>query len=152
MLFRSIAKLISSLATMYKEKEAIILSGCVSVGGSGNLKLHQPSITLMFDDAAYRSSKRQEDVHRLRQKDQEDAAELEAEQDGIVYVRFDDPEANIGTLVNGAGLAMNTCDALRLQGGRATNFLDTGGKATSETVKKSFEVILTDPRVKVCNT
>ncbi|KAK4507700.1 hypothetical protein PRZ48_001435 [Zasmidium cellare] len=146
---QQVHQLIASLAKMYKEKEAIILSGCVSVGGSGNLKLHQPSVTLMFDDAAYRSCKRQEDVHRLRQKEQEDPAELEAEKDGIVYVRLDDPSAKIGTLVNGAGLAMNTVDALRLHGGHATNFLDTGGKATSETVKKSFEVILQDPRVKV---
>ena len=143
------SQLITSLAKMYREKEAIILSGCVSIGGSGNLKLHQPSITLMFDDAAYRSSKRQEDVHRLRQKDQEDQDEIDAEKDGIVYIRLDDPDAKIGTLVNGAGLAMNTLDALRLHGGRAINFLDTGGKATSETVKKSFELILRDPRVKV---
>lgn len=142
-------QLIASLAKMYKEKEAIILSGCVSVGGSGNLKLHQQSVTLMFDDAAYRSCKRQEDVHRLRQKDREIPSEVAAEKDGIVYVQLDDPDANIGTLVNGAGLAMNTVDALRLHGGRAVNFLDTGGKATSETVKKSFEIILQDPRVKV---
>lgn len=146
---QQVHELIDSLAKMYKEKEAIVLSGCVSIGGSGNLKIHQPSITLMFDDSAYRSSKRQEDVHRLRQKDQEDPAELEAEQDGIVYVRLDDPQGNIGTLVNGAGLAMNTVDALKLHGGRPTNFLDTGGKATADTVKKSFEVILQDPRVKV---
>lgn len=146
---QQIIRLIACLANMYKEKEAIILSGCVSVGGSGNLKLHQPSLTLMFDDAAYRSTKRQEDIHRLRQKDQEVPEEVEAEKDGIVYVKFDDPDGNIGTLVNGAGLAMNTVDALKLHGGRATNFLDTGGKATSETVKKSFELILQDPRVKV---
>lgn len=142
-------QLIVALAKMYKEKEAIILSGCVSVNDSANLVLHQPSLTLMFDDAAYRSTKRQEDIHRLRQKDTEVPEEVEAEQDGIVYVKFDDPEATIGTLVNGAGLAMNTVDALKLQGGRATNFLDTGGKATSETVKKSFQLIRQDPRVKV---
>jgi succinyl-CoA synthetase alpha subunit len=50
---------------------------------------------------------------------------------------------------NGAGLAMNTVDALADAGGKATNFLDTGGKATSETVKQSFQLILQDPRVKV---
>ena len=44
---------------------------------------------------------------------------------------------------------MNTVDALADAGGRAANFLDTGGKATSETVKKSFQVILQDDRVKV---
>jgi len=43
---------------------------------------------------------------------------------------------------------MNTVDALADLGGRAANFLDTGGKATSETVKRSFELILQDPRVK----
>ncbi|KAF2211424.1 hypothetical protein CERZMDRAFT_68564 [Cercospora zeae-maydis SCOH1-5] len=146
---QQITQLITSLAKMYTDKEAIILSGCLSIGGSGNLQLHQPSLTLMFDDAAYRSSKRQEDIHRLRQIDQEVPEEVEAEQDGIVYVKFSDPDAKIGTLVNGAGLAMNTVDALRMHGGVATNFLDTGGKATSKTVKKSFELILQDPRVKV---
>lgn len=44
---------------------------------------------------------------------------------------------------------MNTVDALADAGGKATNFLDTGGKATSETVKQSFRLILQDPRVKV---
>nr|POE74830.1 succinate--coa ligase [adp-forming] subunit alpha [Quercus suber] len=143
------AALLTILSKMYKEKEAITLSGSVSVTDTGNLQLHQPSLVLQFDDSAYRTKKRQEDIHALRQKDQEHASEIAAEQDGIVYVHLDDPSANIGTLVNGAGLAMNTVDALRQHGGHATNFLDTGGKATSETVKRSFEIILQDPRVKV---
>ena len=50
--------------------------------------------------------------------------------------------------MNGAGLAMNTTDAINDHGGRCANFLDTGGKATSETVKTSFQLILKDPRVK----
>lgn len=144
-----VTALVQALAKMYKEKEAVTLSGSISIDSSGNLKLHQPSLVLQFDDAAYRSNKRQEDIHALRRKENEAPEEVEAEKDGIVFVKLDDPEANIGTLVNGAGLAMNTVDALRLHGGKATNFLDTGGKATSETVKKSFELILQDPRVKV---
>jgi len=140
---------IQALARMYTEKEAVTLSGTISIDSSGNLQVHQSSLVLHFDDAAYRSSKRHEDIHGLRQMESEQPEELEAEKDGIVFVKLDDPEANIGTLVNGAGLAMNTVDALRLHGGKATNFLDTGGKATSETVKKSFELILRDPRVKV---
>ena len=47
---------------------------------------------------------------------------MSGEKDGIVYVKMgaaDDTTANIGTLVNGAGLAMNTVDALRATGGRA---------------------------------
>lgn len=50
--------------------------------------------------------------------------------------------------VNGAGLAMNTVDAIFDLGGRCSNFLDTGGKATRETVKSSFKIILKDSRVK----
>lgn len=50
--------------------------------------------------------------------------------------------------VNGAGLAMNTVDAIANLGGNCANFLDTGGKATSESVKSSFHIILKDPRVK----
>ena len=50
--------------------------------------------------------------------------------------------------VNGAGLAMNTTDAIANLGGKCANFLDTGGKATSATVKASFQLILQDPRVK----
>lgn len=43
---------------------------------------------------------------------------------------------------------MNTVDALTHHGGHCANFLDTGGKATSDTVKSSFRVIASDPRVR----
>ena len=43
---------------------------------------------------------------------------------------------------------MNTNDALHARGGLCSNFLDTGGKATRESVKASFRIILMDPRVK----
>ena len=43
---------------------------------------------------------------------------------------------------------MNTNDAVNSLGGLCTNFLDMGGKATSATVKASFQLVLRDPRVK----
>lgn len=43
---------------------------------------------------------------------------------------------------------MNTVDAIADLGGQCANFLDTGGKATSETVKRSFEIILKDSNVR----
>lgn len=43
---------------------------------------------------------------------------------------------------------MNTVDALTIHGGHCSNFLDTGGKATAETVESSFRIICADPRVK----
>ena len=152
--------LLRALANMYTDNEAVTLSAAVSIDTtSGDLVLHQTTLHLQFDDAAFRSCNRQEDIHSLRRKNLEDPAELEAENHGIVFLTLPSPaassstaaqEPNIGTLVNGAGLAMNTLDALALQhSGTATNFLDTGGKATAATVKKSFELILQDPRVRV---
>ena len=44
---------------------------------------------------------------------------------------------------------MNTNDAITNLGGNCANFLDTGGKATSETVKTSFKLILNNASVKV---
>ena len=141
----SLPKLINGLVDLYMKKEAFLLE-TMFVERLGELKVVGARIG--FDDAAFRSTKRQLDIHALRRTEDEDAQELEAEKDGIVYIKLAG-DGNIGTLVNGAGLAMNTVDALADAGGKAANFLDTGGKATSETVKKSFEVILQDERVKV---
>ncbi|KAK5164838.1 uncharacterized protein LTR77_009502 [Saxophila tyrrhenica] len=147
---QSLTSLIRALSTVYLEKEAVTLSTSISTNPStGTIALHLPSLILQFDDSAYRSCSRHPDIHTLRDRTLEQPEEVEAEDSGIVFIRLPNPAANIGTLVNGAGLAMNTLDALRLQNGHATNFLDTGGKATSETVKKSFELILRDERVKV---
>lgn len=141
----SLAKLINSLVGLYMQKEAFLLETHF-VERLGDLKV--VGAHFGFDDAAFRSTKRQGDIHALRRVEDEDAQEIEAEKDGIVYIKLAG-DGNIGTLVNGAGLAMNTVDALADAGGKAANFLDTGGKATSETVKKSFQVILQDERVKV---
>lgn len=149
----SLRTIITGLVTLFAEKEAYLLQTHLVASQSVTPEIRIASARFGFDDAAHRSGNRQADIQALRDTAVEDAAELEAEKDGIVYVKLPNGEgerqiANIGTLVNGAGLAMNTVDALAHAGGWAANFLDTGGKATSETVKKSFEIILKDPRVK----
>lgn len=140
-------KLINTLVDMFKQKEAYALATCFSGTEDGSIQVDDAAFS--FDDSAYKSCKRQEDIFALRDKSREDADEVEAEKDGIVYVKFDDPEASVGTLINGAGLAMNATDVLSEYGVKPTNFLDTGGKATSATVKKAFELLLNDTRVKV---
>lgn len=42
---------------------------------------------------------------------------------------------------------MNTCDVIQHHSGRPANFLDTGGKATKETVMEGFRLLLKDKRV-----
>jgi len=146
--FDSLPKLLGPLINLWKEKEGFLLS-VNYVERLGGLMITGAKFGI--DDAAFKS-KRQLDILAMRDPAPigEEAIEREAENDGIVYVKLSPkkPAHNIGTLVNGAGLAMNTIDALSLSGGLASNFLDTGGKATSETVKKSFQIILKDERVK----
>ncbi|KAI0204988.1 succinyl-CoA synthetase-like protein [Astrocystis sublimbata] len=150
----SLRTIVTGLITLFAEKEAYLLETRLTTSGNTDHELAITYAHFGFDDAAHRSGGRQGDIQALRNTSVEDAAEVEVEKDGIVYIKLPNGDkekgefANIGTLVNGAGLAMNTVDAIADAGGRAANFLDTGGKATSETVKKSFEVILKDPRIK----
>jgi succinyl-CoA synthetase beta subunit len=96
-----------------------------------------------FDNAA---APRQKDLFALAETSERDASEVEAEESGLVYVRLD---GNIGNVVNGAGLAMATNDAISFYGGKSANFLDAGGQATKETMVDAFRIILKDDRVKV---
>ncbi|GFZ48280.1 SCS-beta [Saitozyma sp. JCM 24511] len=95
-----------------------------------------------FDDNA---DFRQKDVFKLRDVTQEDPQEVEAAEYGLNFIKLD---GNIGCLVNGAGLAMATMDVLSLHGGSPANFLDVGGGATADAVKKAFELLLSSPNVK----
>ncbi|GAA96718.1 uncharacterized protein L969DRAFT_97070 [Mixia osmundae IAM 14324] len=97
---------------------------------------------LGFDDNA---EFRQEAIFKLRDITQEDKAEVEAAEYGLNFIKLD---GNIGCLVNGAGLAMATMDVLKLNGGNPANFLDVGGGATAEAVKKAFELLLSESGVK----
>ena len=54
----------------------------------------------------------------------------------------------IGVIANGAGLGMGTMDAIRNAGGEAANFLDIGGGAQAELVKKSYNLVTGDLKVK----
>ncbi len=60
------------------------------------------------------------------------------------YRRFD---GNVGTMANGAGLAMGTMDAVKNAGGTVANFLDVGGGANAERVRSCYSLIVADPKV-----
>jgi len=42
---------------------------------------------------------------------------------------------------------MSTCDTIDLLHGKSSNFLDAGGKATPETIKEAFRIVLKDEKV-----
>lgn len=73
-----------------------------------------------------------------------DAREIEAQSHGLSYVALD---GNIGCLVNGAGLAMATMDAIALEGGKPANFLDVGGSASQSQIEAALSILLKDPKV-----
>ena len=97
---------------------------------------------LGFDDGALY---RQPEIAALRDVDEEDPRETEAEKHGLSWVSLD---GSIGCMVNGAGLAMATMDIIKLAGGEPANFLDVGGTADAERVSQAFRLILADEKVR----
>ncbi|HWK79312.1 MAG TPA: ADP-forming succinate--CoA ligase subunit beta [Thermomicrobiales bacterium] len=97
---------------------------------------------MSFDDNALA---RHPEVEELRDMAEENATELDARRSGISFVKLD---GNIGCIVNGAGLAMATMDAVKLHGGDPANFLDVGGGASADQVAKAFSLVTTDPNVR----
>lgn len=82
----SLAGLLQTLWQLFKDKDAILLD--VRVGREmldNRLVVH--SARFDFDDAALRIPGRHADISRLRNRDEEIPEEVEAEKDGIVYVK-----------------------------------------------------------------
>lgn len=50
--------------------------------------------------------------------------------------------------VNGAGLAMATCDIIDLHGGKPANFLDLGGGVQERQVYEAFKLLNADSKVR----
>ena len=97
---------------------------------------------MSFDDnALFRHPGRDE----LRDLNEENSTELEARRSGISFVKLD---GTVGCIVNGAGLAMATMDAVKLHGGEPANFLDVGGGASADQVARAFALVTADPSVR----
>ena len=137
---KNLETILTRMLKLFKSKDATLLEINPLVRDKeGNFTCLDAKFS--FDNAA---EKRQAELFALRDREQENKDELEAENYGLVYIRLD---GNIGNVVNGAGLAMATNDAIAYHGGNSANFLDAGGQATKETMQKAFEIIVGDPRV-----
>lgn len=97
---------------------------------------------MIFDDNALF---RHPDIAALRDMRYEDPEEAEAKTHDLSFVKLD---GNIGCIVNGAGLAMATTDAIKLLGGDPANFLDVGGSSNPEKVLNALKIILKNKKVK----
>ncbi len=112
------------------------------VGAPDDPKLMVLDAKFNFDDNALY---RQKTITEMRDLAEEDPKEVEASGHGLNYIALD---GDIGCIVNGAGLAMASLDAITLHGGRPANFLDVGGGASPEKVTSACRIVLEDPNVK----
>ncbi|MEZ5542795.1 MAG: ADP-forming succinate--CoA ligase subunit beta [Pseudomonadota bacterium] len=135
-------KLMQSLYRCFRDKDALLveINPLAELAGGELIAL---DAKMNFDgNALYRHS----DITELRDFDEEDPKEVEATGHGLNYIALD---GNVGCIVNGAGLAMATMDAISFHGGKPANFLDVGGGASPEKVGNAFRIVLADPNVKI---
>jgi succinyl-CoA synthetase beta subunit len=82
---------------------------------------------------------------RVEQRGELTEWEVKARSLGLPFVELD---GDIGIIGNGAGLTMATMDLVYHYGGRPANFLDIGGGARAELVKKAVSFLLDYPKAK----
>ena len=141
-LLRPASELMSGLYKAFAAKDASLAEiNPLVVTSDGRLLALDAKMN--FDDNALF---RQPEIAALRDRDEEDPLEVQARVLGVNnYVRL---SGNIGCVVNGAGLAMSTLDAIKLAGGDPANFLDIGTVNDVARVVNSFKILTADPDVK----
>jgi succinyl-CoA synthetase beta subunit/malate-CoA ligase subunit beta len=136
------SKLMRTLYRCFRDNDALLaeINPLVQLNGGKFLAV---DAKMSFDgNALYR----QPAITELRDFDEEDPKEVEATGHGLNYIALD---GNVGCIVNGAGLAMATMDAISFHQGRPANFLDVGGGASPEKVGNAFRIVLQDPNVRI---
>lgn len=98
-------------------------------------------VKMVLDDNA---QFRHPDLAALRDEEELDPTELEAQLHNLNYVHLD---GNIGVMVNGAGLALATVDLLKEQGGQPADFMDVRPEATRAQITHGFKLLLRNPSV-----
>lgn len=147
----------ASLELSIKQKLVDIISRCVSLFMSHDLSLLEINPLALLKDGQLvaldckiavddNSLFRQSFLARFEDYNELDPMELRAKRARLSYVQLD---GNIGCLVNGAGLAMATMDAIVQAGGKPSNFLDIGGGVTEEGILEALSLLLDDSKAQV---
>jgi succinyl-CoA synthetase beta subunit len=141
--FKQFYKMAMAVTKMFAEKDCSLLEiNPLVVTKKGDVLALDGKMGI--DDRAI-ELKKQAELEAMRDVSEEDPVEYEAASYGLNYVSM---EGNIGCMVNGAGLAMATMDIIKQAGGAPANFLDVGGGANKDQVKKAFKLLLANPEVK----
>lgn len=87
---------------------------------------------------------RHPELAALRDPGESNFLEIRAKKYNLNYIHLN---GTIGTIVNGAGLAMATMDLIKKAGAEPANFLDVGGGASREMIANGFRILLSNPDV-----
>ncbi len=98
---------------------------------------------IVDDNALYRHKDLGE--RKLEETGEYSEWEIKARSQGLAFVELD---GDVGIMGNGAGLTMTTMDLVLEFGGRPANFLDIGGGASAELVKKALSFLFEYPKAK----
>jgi len=139
--FKEMTRFIAKLYAAFVGADASLfeINPCLHTGDDRILAVD--SKVTLDDNALFRHP----ELAEMRDTDEEDPTEVEAQSYGLNFVNLD---GNVGCMVNGAGLAMATMDIIKLSGGSPANFLDVGGTADAARVEQAFRIILRDENVK----
>jgi succinyl-CoA synthetase beta subunit len=137
--FARILQTLYSIALKY-DAELVELNPLVKTV-SGIWMAADARITL-DDNAIFRHPEFKE---RNFQREEDTPREAEARKQQFAYVDLD---GDIGIIGNGAGLVMATVDTVKILGGNPANFLDIGGGAQIEEIKKGVLLVINKPEVK----
>jgi succinyl-CoA synthetase beta subunit len=97
---------------------------------------------ILIDDNAL---PRQKEYAGWAEPEEANPLEFEAKREGLTYVKLD---GDVGIIGNGAGLVMTTLDMVARAGGKPANFLDIGGGARAEVMRKALLFVARDPDVR----
>jgi len=139
--FKEMTKFVTALYSAYEGADASMFEINPVLKTSDDKIIAVDAKVTLDDNALFRHK----DYAEMRDKSEEDPAEVEADEAGLNFVKLD---GNVGCMVNGAGLAMATMDIIKQSGGNPANFLDVGGTADAARVEKAFDIILKDDNVK----
>lgn len=99
-------------------------------------------VKMVLDDNALF---RHPDLAALREDDELNAVELQAQRHQLNYVQLD---GDIGMVANGAGLGLATLDMVVAAKGRPANFMDIRTTAKSLDIAQGFKLLLDNPSTK----
>jgi len=133
--------ILAALARAFIESDASLAEiNPLALTADGQVQAADAKI-LLDDNGLFR----QKEYAAWAESEESNPLEFEAKQAGLTYVKLD---GNVGIIGNGAGLVMTTLDMVARVGGKPANFLDIGGGAKAEVMRKALTFVARDPQVK----